>query len=388
MKKFTLLLMLWLFTSIALPVNAQIINANPDPNGEPWIVGGYEITPEVQAMYDSLSKLTLTDKALSISLPYKWDNSDGSTNPYFRTIFSQGSDGSCAQASGVGYIFTYMINRERGLPSIDSVNLYPTHYTWNYLNKGGNNGSNTLSGWRIIQDSGVPNIQTYGGMSMFPTDPEKRRKVWMTGYDKYQSALENRVIIDAYTINCKEPDGVETLKHYIHNLAEGDTVKGGGIVGFGVSWGDVQYEVIPQSSEEAGKKIVKSWGGGSGHAMTIVGYNDSIKYDFYGEWEYGAVKVANSHGVNYPTPLDSGFVYMPYRLLYHGVSDGIVGISGRQVRAIKVKETYAPKVTVKAKISHPSRNKINIRAGIAEDASYETPTITQTYNLSYMMPQS
>jgi hypothetical protein len=148
MKKFTLLLMLWLFTSIALPVNAQIINANPDPNGEPWIVGGYEITPEVQAMYDSLSKLTLTDKALSISLPYKWDNSDGSTNPYFRTIFSQGSDGSCAQASGVGYIFTYMINRERGLPSIDSVNLYPTHYTWNYLNKGGNIRCLPLAPWK------------------------------------------------------------------------------------------------------------------------------------------------------------------------------------------------------------------------------------------------
>ncbi len=329
--------MLWLFTSIVLPVNAQIINANPDPHGEPWMVGGYEITPEVQAMYDSLPKLILTDKARTISLPYKWDNSSANTNPYFRTIFSQGRDGSCAQASGVGYIFTYMINRERGLASVGNANLYPSHYTWNYLNRGGNNGSITMTGWRIIQDKGVPNIQTYGGMSMFPTDSIKRRIAWMTGYDKYQAALENRVIIDAYTINFNGPEDVETLKHYIHNLAEGDTIKGGGIVGFSAPWDIdlIQYEDIPPSSpEEAGKKIVTSWGGGSGHAMTIVGYNDSIKYDFYGDWEYGAVKVANSHGINYQ---DDGFVYMPYRLLYHGVSDGIVGISGRQVRAIKSK---------------------------------------------------
>lgn len=82
MRKYILLLTLWLLTGLAMQVSAQLINVNPDPNGEPWWAGGYEITPEMQAEYDALPPLILTQKAISTVLPYKVDNSK---KKYFRT---------------------------------------------------------------------------------------------------------------------------------------------------------------------------------------------------------------------------------------------------------------------------------------------------------------
>lgn len=372
-----------------MQVSAQLINVNPDPNGEPWWAGGYEITPEMQAEYDALPPLILTQKAISTVLPYKVDNSK---KKYFRTIFHQ--DGhSCAQAAGVGYTFTYMINRERDVAATDSVNLYPTHYTWNYLNKGIGSGSVALQGWRIIEDSGIPNIKTYGGLWQFPEEAEpytKRRTVWMNGYEKYSSALDNRVILEIYRIGVGTPEGLETLKHYLHNYGEGDTDKGGGIVTFDAHSDGISYGTIPSSSEEAGKHIVKNWGTGGMHVMTIVGYNDSIKFDFnedgeftnpegnMAEWEIGALKVANSYGGTWPTLSDSGFVYMPYRLLGKKTIEG--GISGKEVYTIKVKERHKPLVVARIRLQHPLRNEIDIKAGLAENPTSKVPTRSQFFS--------
>lgn len=336
MKKHITLLTLWLLISLTMQISAQLVNMNPDPNGEPWWVGGYEITTEEEARLNALPALIPTSESLSTPLPYKIDNSE---SIWFRPIFDQ-RGGSCVQASGVGYIFTFMINRMRNLPADDNhpENQYPTHYTFNYLNNGSElNGTlNRESGWDIIRDMGIPNVNVWGGMFGEPTK-------WMTGYDKYRSALENLAVLDSYPINVSTPEGLNTLKHFLHNYAEGDTVNGGGIVGLSVRWGNVVYEEIPPSSpEEAGKKIVKSWGGKYGHAMTIVGYNDSIKYDFYGEWEYGAVKLANSSGIGYQ---DDGFVYMPYRLLATSEFDGGISYNGL-VEVLLVKESHTPRVTM------------------------------------------
>lgn len=76
MKKLALLLSLWLITGLAIKVSAQLINMNPDPNGEPWWAGGLpEITPEIQAELDAIPMLTLSSKSLSTTLPNSVDNS-------------------------------------------------------------------------------------------------------------------------------------------------------------------------------------------------------------------------------------------------------------------------------------------------------------------------
>ncbi len=384
------LLMLCLFTSVAMQVSAQLINMNPDPDGEPWWAGGLpEITPEIQAELDAIPSLTLTSKSLSTPLPAVVDNSQ---QIWFRPIFNQ-DGGSCGQASGIGYLFTYEINRIRNLPAHlprYRQNHYPTHYTWNYINGGTGSGSFYYSGWDRIKDSGIPNVDTYGCLYedlWMPLPVNERRTVWMTGYDKYQSSLTNRVDMEYYSINVSTPEGLETLKHWLNDHGKG--AETGGLVNFGAKMPDPEkdYGVIPYGSDEAGKKIVLKFGHGSNHAMTIVGYNDNIKYDFneddeftnpegnMAEWEIGAVKVANSWGTSYPDPYSDGFVYVPYRLLASGP-----GTIASTVHVLDIKEeSHTPKVTMRAKIQHPERNRIEMLTGLAANPDSENPTHTQSY---------
>ena len=317
---------------------------------------------------------------------------DNSQKDWFRPIFHQ-DGGSCGQASGIGYLFTYEINRIRNLPAHlpqHKHNQYPTHYTWNYLNSGTGTGSWYYCGWDIIKDSGIPNVANYGGLWQFPEESPpctKRRTVWVNGYEFYSTSLENKVDLEYLSINVSTPEGLQTLKHWLNDHGEGGET--GGVANFAAVMPHFpeDYGVIPTESEEAGKKIILAFGHAGYHAMTIVGYNDNIKYDFNGdgeftnpegnmaEWEVGALKVANSWGGTWPTQSDSGFVYVPYRLLPPGAGS----ISPNTVHVLKILEELTPKVTMRVKIQHPRRNKIEILTGVAEDPLATVPDLTQEY---------
>ena len=106
MKKIITILMIAMFVFFS---KAELINANPDPNGEPWYVGELSpITPELQAKWDAIPELK--NVVISEGLPLEKDNSK---ERCFRQVFNQ-RGGSCAQASGVGYTFTYEMNALRG----------------------------------------------------------------------------------------------------------------------------------------------------------------------------------------------------------------------------------------------------------------------------------
>ncbi|MBS4013940.1 MAG: T9SS type A sorting domain-containing protein [Bacteroidetes bacterium] len=391
MKKHIMLLTLWLLTSLAMQVSAQLINLNPDPNGEPWYAGGLpEITPERQAELDAIPLLTLTAKSLSTALPAMGDNSK---KIWFRPIFGQ-DGGSCGQASGIGYLFTYEVNRVRDLPANNPNNQYPTHYTWNYLNFGGNTGSWYNDGWDIVNNSGIPTVASYNGLWKPISVANGRWKIWETGYEKYNYSLENRVINSYHSIDVSTPEGLETLKHWINDHGVGDDT--GGLANFAAVMPHPTdgYGLLPAESAESGKKIILQFGHKGYHAMTIVGYNDNIKFDFnndgqftnpednMAEWEIGALKVANSWGTSYPGsgPVNpDGFVYMPYRLLAQGSGS----IKPNVVHVLKVKEKHTPKVTVRVKLNHPVRNKLTINTGLAENLYAVIPTHRQIYHAYY-----
>ncbi len=389
MRKKTLhLFALWMLTSIAIQVNAQLINLNPDPNGEPWWAGGLpEITPEIQAELDAIPKLVLNNKSLKSSLPVMVDNSEQN---WFRPIFAQ-DGGSCGQASGIGYLFTYEINRIRNLSAHLPQNQYPTHFTWNYLNKGTGEGAYYYKGWDIIKDFGIPNREIYGCLYedlWMPLPENNRRTVWMNDYEKYYSSLSNRVAMEYYSINVTNPQGLSKLKHWLNDHGEG--AETGGLANFAVIMPHPEngYGILPQESDEPGKSFILQFGYDGYHAMTIVGYNDNIKYDFNGdgqftnpedniaEWEIGALKVANSHGTGYQ---NFGYVYVPYRLL------GPNTIS--RVHVLKIKENnYTPRVTMQAKIQHPRRNKVEMITGLAATSEAVNPTHTKSYRAYRLNP--
>jgi len=349
----------FVFSSIA-----QNINVNPNPNGEPWIVGGLRV-PSIQEI-NNISVVKYSPNYKAKDLPAALDNS---TNSYFRPIFSQ-DDGCCAQASGVAYNFTYEINRVRGTSANTTQNQFPTHYTYNFLNAGsGENGSWMADGWAIIKANGCPTVATYGGLSNYP-------EYWMSGYDNYTSGMNNRVT-EIVAFDVATPEGLEILKYWMYDHLDGSET--GSIVNFaaGISNDGFLME---------GDKIL-SWGYPVNHAMTITGWDDDITYDFNNDgqitndidinndgvvdmkdWERGALVMVNSWGTGWG---NGGKAYIMYKLLAEEVSNG--GIHAHKVFSVNVKNNPEPELYLKVKMQHNSRNAIKIYAGISPNTADVEP---------------
>jgi len=358
--------------------SAQIQNVNPDPNGEPWYVGGLRVPSQEELAKIPVVNLSHEDLQRSVnSLPAQLDNS---TQPYFRPIFNQ-SNGSCAQSSGVAYNFTYEINRRRGTSAAISQNQFPSHYTYDFLNDGdGDNGSWYTDGWDIIKANGCPNIQTYGG-DLDTGGPQR----WMSGYDKYESGMGNRVK-EYFAIDVSTPDGLLTLKHWMYDHLEGAST--GSLVNFAAGIGNSGYN-------KTSNDIITSWGFPSNHAMTFVGWDDNIYYDYNNDgqitnniditgdgivdmrdWERGAMIMVNSWGTYWA---NNGKAYVMYRTLASGMTNG--GIVGKKVFAVRVKNTQTPQLTMRVKMSHNNRKMIKISAGVATNTNAGSPEHTIDFPL-------
>jgi len=368
------------FVFLAVGLRAQI-NVNPDPNGEPWIAGKIpDYTPEYIAKLDEIPELELTSVSSQTPLPSLVDNSE---EKYMRLIFPQ-HYASCGPSACVGYNYTYEINRLRDIDvsnPLDSSNWYPPSFTYNFMNQGqGSYGADIFDCWDIIKEQGCPTVPVYGKMFEDSTH-------WMSGYHNYDTSMYNRLI--SYSkITVVDTTGLKTLKHWISDHNEGADV--GGLANFAGLFGNPGYDVFPAGTPEAGKSLVTHFGTGGGHELTIVGYNDSVRYDFNDDgfftntvdlnhdhlidmrdWEYGAVKVANSWGLNY---LNYGYVYVPYRLLAE--RDSTVGILQNEVYVLHLdtaKPYNRPEFVLKLKLEQLHRNKVSYDIGYGSDACDTVP---------------
>ncbi len=316
-------------------------------------------------------QLLLTEKQKRSVLPLKLDNTE--RFPYFPGIFNQ-TGGSCAQSSGIHYNFTYAINAARNNSVNGSLkNSYPSHYTYNFLNDGDDqNGSWYFDGWNIIDANGCPNESNYS--NSIACDG----KFWMNGYNNYYQGMKNKVL-DIFTIKIQNEEGLNTLKNWLYNGVDGKTI--GGIANF--SAGVYDYIYLLNSSNS----IIHQFDTVSNHAMTIVGYDDEIKYDYnkdgkftnnidlnndqvidVRDWEIGAVKIANSWGTTWGM---NGFAFVMYKVLAEKEENG--GIWNNMIHIIKAKDSYSPKITGKVSIDHTSREKLKISFGVTTDLNKQTP---------------
>ncbi len=377
MKTFLLVIFSAFLFSFQVSSQSELINVNPDPNGEPWYAGQLRtLTAEDYAYLDALPKLTVPENQKGKDLPVSVDNSE---QPYFRPIFSQ-EGGSCAQASGIGYTFTYEIDWMRGIPANTLFNQYPTHYTWNFLNGGYGGGSWYFDGWKIIEANGCPNIVNWGGHYAYGGESR-----WMSGYDEYNNGMENRVF-EIFSINVGDPEGLEAFKHWIYDHLNEYEVGGIACFAAGVS-NTFTVGYLPAGTPEAGKAVVIHWDEQVNHAMTFVGYNDEIRYDFNNDgqytndiditgdgivdmkdWEIGGVKLANSWGTGFG---NQGFAYTMYKNLAEAIDQG--GILSNTIHVITTKDYYEPILTLKAYLKHDSREKVKVIAGISSDLNSDKP---------------
>ncbi|MDA3840073.1 MAG: T9SS type A sorting domain-containing protein [Patescibacteria group bacterium] len=386
MKNFLLTILI-----LASFASAELINNNPDPNGEPWFSADLpELTLEQQKKVDAIPVLLLPEqyKNRKEELPYTLDNS---TQPYFRPIFNQ-VGGSCGQASGIGYAYTYEQNFKRGTAANITDNQYPTHYTYNFLNQGsGGEGSWHWDGWDIIKASGCPNVTDYGGMLWPSTDYTLANSLWMDGYTNYENGMNNRVL-EQVAMPLDTPEGLEVLKQWMNDHCDGSTAGGLAVFAAGVS-DTYQRSSLPINTENEGQSVVIKWDQVVNHAMTFVGYNDSIRYDYnfdgqftndidingdgivdLQDWEIGGLKMANSWGEGWGT---DGYSWVMYRTLALSLADG--GIYNKIAHSITTRESFEPTLKLKSTINYSERNDIKIMAGVSNDLNADEPEHTITF---------
>ena len=301
---------------------------------------------------------------------------DNSILPYLRPVFMQ-EGASCGQAAMVGYNFTYEIDYLRNLPAATPETQYPTHFAWNFQN-GGNGwfGVSYFHSIEILRQCGCMNVYDYGDYY----DDGKR---WINGYDVYYNAMFNRVM-GVYSINTGTAEGILALKHWLYDhMGEGDF---GGVASYyaNTPWNAQQ---LNDTTPEGGKYVMTAWYPHASHAMTIVGYNDSIRWDYNidgqytndidlngdgildpRDWEIGAVKFVNSHGLE---AQDSGFCYMMYKCLAETFENG--GVWNQAVHILDVEENYQPLITYKVTLKHNNRQKVKVLAGVSQDTTDPAP---------------
>ncbi len=331
--------------------------------------------------------LELAAKMPALELPPEYQNKskvlptaiDNSQLPFFRPTFTQLAFWNCGQSASVGYNFTYELNQAREASGILPENQMSVHFSWNFMNTGYGWGVSYLHSYEILKHCGNPNLADYGGL--FSGDETR----WMSGYEKYENAMHNR-ISDAYSIDVGTPEGLTVLKHWLNDHLDGSPY--GGTANFYLSfWGST---TVPENSPEAGNPIIIDCFAPAGHAMTIVGYNDSVAVDInmdgqftnnkdingdglidMQDWEIGALRYRNS------TLNNDGYGLMMYRTLALKYGEG--GIWNQQMHVVKVREDYSPLASMRLKINHNSRDKIKLVVGISQDTISSIPEYTMDF---------
>jgi hypothetical protein len=329
---------------------------------------------------------------------------DNSTAPWFPPVVDQGARESCGNATGIGYGFSYEINASRSVSGKDSSNQYPFFATYDFLNEGCESCDpdktyyrHFLPAWKIARENGIPAVRDFGS-------PDLNSTRWMTGYDNYYRAMRNRVDkIDSFEVS--DTASLRKMKQWLFDRGSGSP--SGGIFIFTANIYGTQEDTV-HSGPESGKTFIKFWGNDqtSGHCMAMVGYNDSVRYDFNGDgkytttldigndagaigtkdgtvdmadWEIGAFKAANSWGTS---EWDNGFAWVPYRSFVISPLNGGL-LSGGRVYYLTVRKNYTPRMALKISITDPLRNTFALSVGVSDDPSAAVPAKLRVFDRQF-----
>jgi len=330
----------------------------------------YDVSPKPQPA-DYVARRKARAKSGTVTLPPYVYNGE---TKYFPPIFNQ-DGGSCGSASSIAYMFTHEMSCYRDLDSSLPENQYPTHFTWllSYQTSGKED---------MAQANGVPNVPTYGGRtysrlfgSQTHDDPDYG---WMQGYDKWYSAMWNRMARGISFAPTNTPEGRQELKEWLYNHSGDETMHGGGVAGIGVAaygtWASIPNSTANKEIGVAGMKYVKAWGDTYNHALTICGYDDRIEFDLdedgivgeVEEDEVGAWVIANSWGNGWE---NKGFIYCPYKYCYSVGNDTWVWNPGAHI----IRQNYRPLRTIKLLMDYTHRSELLLCAGISEDINATQP---------------
>ena len=325
----------------------------------------------------SIPLLEIPEGSLKATLP---DSVDNSSYPWFAGILNQHSYMACQQYCGPGYTFAYEINRLREADGTLPENRYSPHYTWNFFNKGTNEGVNFLHSFHAMMSQGHMTSDDYGA------DTAQFFTGWIDGYDKYYRAMHNR-IRNTYAIPINSAEGIQTVKQYLYDHLDGS--QSGGVVCFTASSPSMlsAATILPPGTPEEGKYVITNWLPYPSHGMTLIGYHDSIRYDINEDgqftnnldingdntvdvmdWEIGGFRIANSYGNWWQ---DGGFCYVLYSAMAKPFEEG--GIWNHRVYVVEPDPDYEPLLTARIDLEYNLRDHIRILAGVHRDPNAQVP---------------
>ena len=283
---------------------------------------------------------------------------DNSRSVYFPPIINQ-KGGSCAQASGIGYMFTYEMNRYLNRDaSAGSSNLFSYLFTWNFLNGGIDQGGFVDQGLNIAMKYGVMTEKDYGYASA-------GQYKWASGFDKYLNAMRYRGK-NLYEFPSLTDEDLHIIKAYLAD--KGDGLEGGGILTFSTMSSNWEMDYNYDGPSLTGYHAVLTRLATKGaHALTIAGYDDTVACrDENGCGHNGAFIVVNSWGTSMH---DRGRFYMPYYFFLDREPDESVLSS--YMTGVDV-HVHKPLLVYKIEMDYSSRDDISFVMGASDksDASY------------------
>ncbi len=327
----------------------------------------YIPTPEEMARWQAIPEWQPSTLKHSKALPSSIDNT---SSIFFPPVINQKAN-SCSQAAGIGYVYTYEMNRMLNRPANIPENQFSYHYVWNFLNQGENRGSMPNLGYDLIRINGAATVADLDDQNSQVND-----KTWMSGYDKYIRSMTYRAKA-YYKFTLKTQDGIDRLKRYLFD--RGENTPEGGIATFSCyadNWQPAYYPSSNPSQTHIEQMIVRVGTLGA-HSLTIVGYDDLVEYDLNNDGlisddEKGAFIVANTWGSGWGT---DGKAYFPYRLFLLPANEG--GLTNNDAEAVTVEpEIHEPRIVFKVKVTYTSRNDLYFTLGVADGKNATQPTIT------------
>lgn len=219
---------------------------------------------------------------------------DNSKSIYFPNIKNQGNIGSCVGWATTYYQYTYEVNKMLNIPTTDD-NAYSPAWTYNYVNGGCNQAARLNAAYEVLKNQGAMKLKDFP----HPENLNQYSFSWSTETQKMVDALRYRA--KPNSVNCESSTNLDNINEM---LSKGK---------IGVIWTDPDGW-IKRSTTDGESIIVRGTNCSGGHFMTIVGYDDSIKYivNKNGLVGRGAFKLANSKGENWE---NNGYIWVAYDAL-------------------------------------------------------------------------
>ncbi|MFR0879870.1 MAG: C1 family peptidase [Oscillospiraceae bacterium] len=240
---------------------------------------------------------------------------DLSTSEYFPEIGDQGGIGSCLSWASTYYQFTYEAHKLNNIVTTNS-NAYSPAWTYNFTTNG-----NTSSGSYYTDVYSLLINQGAATMNEMPYNIDNYDTSWPTNTDIMMNALKTRVLSTgkielSSTGTCYTSNKDSDLSAVKQLLSSGKVLMVR--VQAENQLNNWSFKNAYGSTDTVAYRAAKS---DSGHAMTVVGYDDNICCDVNGNGkieasEKGAFKVANSWGTGWG---NSGYIWVLYDAL-NGVS--------------------------------------------------------------------